>query len=127
MSRTVPAPADLGIEVLGVAEGSPVDLDLRLEAVMEGVLVTGTASAAVVGLVMCTVQVAPPAIETGWPTRVSDWLPTAPVIWNVFAGVCPPAGIDQLRSAPFGSGSVNWRPVARALPVFLIVTVNPIG
>jgi len=49
VSRTVPAPADLGIEVLGVAEGSPVDLDLRLEAVMEGVLVTGTASAAVVG------------------------------------------------------------------------------
>jgi len=49
VARTVPAPADLGIEVLGVAEGSPVDLDLRLEAVMEGVLVTGTASAAVVG------------------------------------------------------------------------------
>ena len=49
VSRTVPAPADLGIEVLGVTEGSPVDLDLRLEAVMEGVLVTGTASVAVVG------------------------------------------------------------------------------
>jgi uncharacterized protein len=47
--RTVPAPADLGIEVLGVPEGSPVELDLRLEAVMEGVLVTGTASAALTG------------------------------------------------------------------------------
>jgi uncharacterized protein len=46
---TVPAPADLGIEVLGVAEGSPVDLDLRLEAVMEGVLVTGSARADLVG------------------------------------------------------------------------------
>ena len=46
VSRTVPAPADLGIEVLGVPEGSPVEVDLRLEAVMEGVLVTGTASAA---------------------------------------------------------------------------------
>ena len=43
VSRTVPAPADLGIEVLRVPEGSPVELDLRLEAVMEGVLVTGTA------------------------------------------------------------------------------------
>jgi uncharacterized protein len=43
VSRTVPAPTDLGIEVLGVPEGSPVELDLRLEAVMEGVLVTGTA------------------------------------------------------------------------------------
>jgi uncharacterized protein len=49
VSRTVPAPADLGIEVLRVAEGAPVDLDLRLEAVMEGVLVTGTAQAALDG------------------------------------------------------------------------------
>jgi uncharacterized protein len=49
VSRTVPAPADLGIEVLGVPEGSPVELDLRLEAVMEGVLVTGTATAALTG------------------------------------------------------------------------------
>ena len=46
---TVPAPADLGIEVLRVPEGSPVELDLRLEAVMEGVLVTGTAHAALEG------------------------------------------------------------------------------
>ena len=43
VSPSVPAPADLGIEVLRVPEGSQVDLDLRLEAVMEGVLVTGTA------------------------------------------------------------------------------------
>lgn len=49
VSRTVPAPADLGIEVLSVTEGSPVELDLRLEAVMEGVLVTGTARASVDG------------------------------------------------------------------------------
>jgi uncharacterized protein len=49
VSRTVPAPADLGIEVLGVAEGSPVELDLRLEAVMEGVLVTGSARAGLEG------------------------------------------------------------------------------
>jgi len=49
VSLTVPAPADLGIDVLGVAEGSPVDIDLRLEAVMEGVLVTGTAHAELTG------------------------------------------------------------------------------
>jgi len=49
VSRTVPAPADLGIEVLQVPEGSPVELDLRLEAVMEGVLVTGTAHASLAG------------------------------------------------------------------------------
>jgi uncharacterized protein len=46
---TVEAPAELGIEILGVPEGSPVDFDLRLEAVMEGVLVSGTASAALAG------------------------------------------------------------------------------
>jgi uncharacterized protein len=45
----VPAPAELGIEVLRVPEGSPVHLDLRLEAVMEGVLVTGAATAALEG------------------------------------------------------------------------------
>ncbi|MGI8522072.1 MAG: YceD family protein [Nocardioides sp.] len=49
VSRTVPAPADLGIEVLRVPEGTPVELDLRTEAVMEGVLVTGTAQAGLDG------------------------------------------------------------------------------
>ena len=44
-----PAPADLGIEVRRGPEGSPIELDLRLEAVMEGVLVTGTAAARLVG------------------------------------------------------------------------------
>ncbi|KWX03983.1 metal-binding protein [Carbonactinospora thermoautotrophica] len=42
-SRTVPAPADLGLDMIGVPEGSELELDLRLEAVMEGVLVSGTA------------------------------------------------------------------------------------
>jgi len=49
VSLTVPAPAELGIEVLSVPEGAPVELDLRLEAVMEGVLLTGTAQAVVEG------------------------------------------------------------------------------
>ena len=43
VQATVPAPTDLGITVIGVPPGSPVDLDLRLESVVEGVLVTGTA------------------------------------------------------------------------------------
>ena len=49
MSFTAPAPADLGIEVLRVPEGSPIDFELRLEAVMEGVLVTGQATAGLEG------------------------------------------------------------------------------
>jgi len=46
---TVPAPADLGIDVLRVREGDQVEIDLRLEAVLEGVLVTGTARAGLSG------------------------------------------------------------------------------
>ncbi|GAA0361960.1 DUF177 domain-containing protein [Streptomyces olivoreticuli] len=49
ISRSIEAPADLGIEVIGVAEGATVELDLRLESVMEGVLVTGTARAPLTG------------------------------------------------------------------------------
>lgn len=50
LSRTVDAPKDLGIEgVIGVPEGKPVELELRLESVMEGVLVTGTARASAEG------------------------------------------------------------------------------
>jgi uncharacterized protein len=44
-----PAPADLGIEVLRVPEGRPVEFDLRLESVVEGVLVTGTVTASLEG------------------------------------------------------------------------------
>lgn len=43
VTRTVPAPADLGVPMARVPEGSPIDLDLRLESVMEGILVSGTA------------------------------------------------------------------------------------
>ena len=42
--RDVPAPADLGTDVIGVTAGSDLHLDLRLESVMEGVLVTGVVS-----------------------------------------------------------------------------------
>ena len=48
-NRTVPAPDSLRVELAGVPAGAEMDLDLRLEAVHEGVLVTGTASAPVVG------------------------------------------------------------------------------
>ncbi len=40
----------MGVEgVIGVPEGAPIDIDLRLESVMEGVLVTGTARASAEG------------------------------------------------------------------------------
>lgn len=48
-SRTVPAPASLGVEMVGVPEGADIELGYRLEAVMEGVLVSGTARAPLTG------------------------------------------------------------------------------
>ncbi|MFD0022556.1 YceD family protein [Streptomyces sp. NPDC058382] len=50
LTRSVDAPKDFGIDgVVGVPEGAPVELDVRLESVMEGVLVTGTARASAEG------------------------------------------------------------------------------
>ncbi|MEV4478812.1 YceD family protein [Micromonospora coxensis] len=49
VKRVAPAPADLGVELIGVPEGADLDLDLRLESVSEGVLVSGTISGPVRG------------------------------------------------------------------------------
>ncbi|WP_439032623.1 YceD family protein [Gordonia terrae] len=47
--RTVRTPEKLGVEMIGIPADSDVDLDLRLEAVSEGVLVTGTVCGETVG------------------------------------------------------------------------------
>ena len=58
VQTTVDAPSGLGIDVIGVPPGSPVVLDLRLELVVEGVLVTGTATVQVRGeCVRCLTEV----------------------------------------------------------------------
>jgi len=44
LSRTVPAPERLGVDLIGVPTGADVELDLRLESVVEGVLVSGAAT-----------------------------------------------------------------------------------
>ncbi|UXA10070.1 DUF177 domain-containing protein [Mycobacterium sp. SMC-8] len=49
VDETVPSPARMGVELVAVAEGAPLDLDLRLQSVSEGVLVTGTMSAPTTG------------------------------------------------------------------------------
>jgi uncharacterized protein len=46
---TVPAPDDLRLELARVPAGADMQLDLRFEAVTEGVLVTGSATAPLVG------------------------------------------------------------------------------
>jgi len=48
-TRTVPAPADLRLELIRVPEGADVALEVRFEAVSEGVLATGTAIAPLEG------------------------------------------------------------------------------
>jgi uncharacterized protein len=48
-TRTVPAPDDLRLELIGVPAGADVPLEVRFEAVSEGVLATGTAIAPLAG------------------------------------------------------------------------------
>ncbi|WP_372453571.1 YceD family protein [Pseudonocardia abyssalis] len=51
-TRTVPAPGEperLGLETIGVPEGSPVELEIRLESVTEGIYVSGSAHASLEG------------------------------------------------------------------------------
>lgn len=45
----VPAPKDFGVALIGVQEGSEMELDLRFEAVHEGILVSGSVDVEVVG------------------------------------------------------------------------------
>ncbi|MBB3678440.1 YceD family protein [Modestobacter versicolor] len=47
--KTLAALPGWGVEMIGVPEGAPVDLHLRLESVMEGVLVSGTIDVPVTG------------------------------------------------------------------------------
>jgi uncharacterized protein len=49
VDRVVPAPADLGLALIGVPEGAKLALDLRMESVTEGVLVSGEVSGPVEG------------------------------------------------------------------------------
>ncbi|MCA0253762.1 MAG: DUF177 domain-containing protein [Actinobacteria bacterium] len=49
VTRTADSPEGIGIAMIGVPPGSAIDLDLTLEAVVEGVLVTGTAEVSLGG------------------------------------------------------------------------------
>ena len=49
LQRTVVLPEDLGTEVIAIKAGSPVQIDVRLESVVEGVLVTGSVSGTATG------------------------------------------------------------------------------
>ena len=48
-SETVPSPSRIGLDLIGIDEGAPLELDLRIESVSEGVLVSGTVSGPTAG------------------------------------------------------------------------------
>lgn len=47
--ETVPSPVRIGAELVAIEEGAPLELDLQLQSVSEGVLVSGTVAAPTVG------------------------------------------------------------------------------
>jgi uncharacterized protein len=49
LKRVVPAPADLGVELISVPEGSDLELDLSLTSVSEGVYVRGRVRGSLAG------------------------------------------------------------------------------
>ena len=76
--RSVPAPAGLGFDLVGVAQDAPIQLDLRFQSVTEGVLVTGMVTAPIRG--ECGRCLEPITDELGvdvcelfaWPNSVTD-------------------------------------------------------
>ena len=49
LTRTIPAPEDLGLELITVPQGTDLSIELRMESVTEGVYVSGTVTAQVSG------------------------------------------------------------------------------
>ena len=49
VQETVPSPGRIGLDLIAIQPDAPLDLDLRLESVSEGVLVSGTVSATASG------------------------------------------------------------------------------
>lgn len=47
--QTVPSPSRIGLDLIAIQPGAEMELDLRLESVSEGILVSGTVSAPTVG------------------------------------------------------------------------------
>lgn len=49
LRKTVPSPSRIGLDMIAIAQDAPLELDLQIQSVSEGVLVTGTVDAATVG------------------------------------------------------------------------------
>ena len=49
MRKTIPSPSRIGLDMIAIEAGAPLDLDLQIQSVSEGVLVTGTVTAPTAG------------------------------------------------------------------------------
>jgi uncharacterized protein len=49
LRETVPSPSRIGLDMIAIDRGAPLELDLQVQSVSEGVLVTGTVAAPTVG------------------------------------------------------------------------------
>jgi uncharacterized protein len=49
LRRTVPSPSRIGLDMIAIEAGAPLELDLQIQSVSEGVLVTGTVTAPTAG------------------------------------------------------------------------------
>ncbi len=49
LRETVPSPSRIGLDMIAIDPGAPMDMDLQVQSVSEGVLVTGTVVAPTVG------------------------------------------------------------------------------
>jgi uncharacterized protein len=49
LRRTAPSPSRIGLDMIAIDEGASLDLDLQVQSVSEGVLVTGTVTGPTVG------------------------------------------------------------------------------
>lgn len=49
LRNTVPSPARIGLPMIAIEEGAPLEMDLQIQSVSEGVLVTGTVAAPTAG------------------------------------------------------------------------------
>jgi uncharacterized protein len=120
VNREIAAPVGWGLDLVRVPEGAPVTLELRLEAVMDGVLVSGTVTAEVaaecgrclepvrdeVQVDLQELFVYEPTEDGDEPTLVGDFLdleplvrdavvlglPLNPVCDDECAGLCPGCG-----------------------------------
>ncbi|GGK62694.1 YceD family protein [Ornithinimicrobium pekingense] len=66
LTRTVTVPERIGTDVIAIQPGRPVELDVRLESVVEGVLATGTVQAAASGVCVRCLEDVEVDLEVGF-------------------------------------------------------------